>query len=101
MENEKKTTTETAAPEATPEATPEEQANQETEAVKAMRDVYETRLKAKENEIFAMKKAHADQIRELLKGKISAGDSADEVPEEDEETAAARRIAEKYKIRRL
>ena len=48
-----------------------------------------------------MKKAHADQIRELLKGKVSAGDSADEVPEEDEETAAARRIAEKYKIRRL
>jgi len=97
MENEKKTTTEIA----TPEATPEEQVNQETEAVKAIRDVYEARLQEKENEISAMKKAHADQIRELLKGKISAGDSADEVPEEDEETAAARRIAEKYKIRRL
>ena len=97
MENEKKTTTETAAP----EATPEEQANQETEAVKAMRDVYESRLQEKENEISAMKKAHADQIRELLKGKISAGDSADGAPEEDEETAAARLIAEKYKMRRL
>ena len=97
MENEKKTNTETAAP----EATPEEQANQETEAVKAIRDVYEARLQEKENEISAIKKAHADQIRELLKGKVSAGDSADEVPEEDEETAAARRIAEKYKIRRL
>ena len=97
MEEEKKTTTETAAP----EVTPEEQANQETEAVKAIRDVYEARLQEKENEISAMKKAHADQIRELLKGKVSAGDSADEVPEEDEETAAARRIAEKYKIRRL
>ena len=66
-----------------------------------MRDVYEARLQEKEDEISAIKKAHADQIRELLKGKISAGDSADEVPEEDEETAAARRIAEKYKIRRL
>ncbi len=97
MEDEKKTTTETAAP----ETTPEEQANQETEAIKAIRDVYETRLQEKENEISAIKKAHADQIRELLKGKASAGDSADEVPEEDEETAAARRIAEKYKIRRL
>ena len=97
MEEEKKTTTETTAP----EGTPEEQANQETEAVKAIRDVYEARLKEKENEISAIKKAHADQIRELLKGKVSAGDSADEVPEEDEETAAARRIAEKYKIRRL
>ena len=97
MENEKKTTTEIA----TPEATPEEQANQETEAFKAIRDVYEARLQEKENEISAIKKAHADQIRELLKGKISAGDSADEVPEEDEETAAARLIAEKYKIRRL
>ena len=97
MENEKKTTTEIA----TPEVTPEEQANQETEAVKAIRDVYEARLQEKENEISAIKKAHADQIRELLKGKVSAGDSADEVPEEDEETAAARRIAEKYKIRRL
>ena len=97
MEDEKKTTTENAAP----EATPEEQANQETEAVKAIRDVYEARLQEKEDEISAIKKAHADQIRELLKGKISAGDSADEVPEEDEETAAARRIAEKYKIRRL
>ena len=97
MENEKKTTTETAAP----EETPEEKANQETEAVKAIRDVYEARLQEKENEISAIKKAHADQIRELLKGKVSAGDSADEVPEEDEETAAARRIAEKYKIRRL
>ena len=97
MKDEKNTTTETAAP----EATREEQANQESEAVKAMRDVYEARLQEKENEISAMKKAHADQIRELLKGKISAGDSADEVPEEDEETAAARRIAEKYKMRRL
>ena len=97
MENEKKTTTEIA----TPEATPEEQANQETEAVKAIRDVYEARLKQKEDEISAIKKAHADQIRELLKGKVSSGDSADEAPEEDEETAAARRIAEKYKIRRL
>lgn len=98
MENEKKTTTtETAAP----EATPEEQANQETEAVKAIRDVYEARLQEKENEISAIKKAHADQIRELLKGKVSAGDSADEVSEEDEETAAARQIAEKYKMRRL
>lgn len=97
MEDEKKTTTETAVP----EATPEKQANQETEAVKAIRDVYETRLQEKENEISAIKKAHADQIRELLKGKVSAGDSADEAPEEDEETAAARRIAEKYKIRRL
>ena len=97
MEDEKKTTTETA----TPETTLEEQANQETEAIKAIRDVYETRLQEKENEISAIKKAHADQIRELLKGKASAGDSADEVPEEDEETAAARRIAEKYKIRRL
>lgn len=97
MENEKKTTTEIAEP----EATPEEKTNQETEAIKAIRDVYETRLQEKENEISAMKKAHADQIRELLKGKISAGDSADEVPEEDEETAAARLIAEKYKIRRL
>lgn len=97
MENEKKTTTEIAAP----EATPEEQANQETEAIKAMREIYETRLQEKENEISAIKKAHADQIRELLKGKVSAGDSADEAPEEDEETAAARRIAEKYKMRRL
>lgn len=97
MKDEKNTTIETAAP----EATPEEQANQETEAVKAIRDVYEARLQEKENEISAIKKAHADQIRELLKGKVSAGDSADEVPEEDEETAAARRIAEKYKIRRL
>ena len=97
MENEKKTTTEIAAP----EATPEEQANQETETVKAMRDVYESRLQEKENEISAMKKAHADQIRELLKGKVSTGDSADEAPEEDEETAAARLIAEKYKMRRL
>ena len=97
MENEKKTTTETAAP----EATPEEQANQETEAVKVIRDVYETRLQEKENEISAIKKAHADQIRELLKGKIAAGDSAEESPEEDEEMAAARRIAEKYKMRRL
>ena len=97
MENEKKTTTETAAP----EATPEEQANQETEAIKAMRDIYETRLQEKENEISAIKKAHADQIRELLRGKVSAGDSADESPEEDEETAAARQIAEKYKMRRL
>ena len=97
MENEKKTTTEIAAP----EATPEEQANQETEAIKAMREIYETRLQDKENEISAIKKAHADQIRELLKGKVSAGDSADDAPEEDEETAAARRIAEKYKMRRL
>ena len=97
MENEKKTTTETAAP----EATPEEHANQQPEAEKAIPDVYEARLQEKENEISAIKKAHADQIRELLKGKVSAGDSADEVPEEDEETAAARRIAEKYKIRRL
>ena len=97
MENEKKTTTETAAP----EATPEEQANQETEAIKAMRDIYETRLQEKETEISAIKKAHADQIRELLRGKVSAGDSADESPEEDEETAAARQIAEKYKMRRL
>lgn len=97
MENEKKTTTEIAAP----EATPEEQANQETEAIKAMREIYETRLQDKENEISAIKRAHADQIRELLKGKVSAGDSADDAPEEDEETAAARRIAEKYKMRRL
>lgn len=97
MEDEKKTTTETASP----EATPEEQASQETEAVKALRDVYETRLQEKDNEISAIKKAHADQIRELLKGKVSAGDSADEAPEEDEETAVARRIAEKYKMRRL
>lgn len=97
MKDEKITTTETAAP----EATPEEQANQETEAVKAIRDVYEARLQDKENEISAMKKAHADQIRELLKGKIAAGDSAEESPEEDEEMAAARRIAEKYKMRRL
>lgn len=97
MKDEKITTTETAAP----EATPEEQANQETEAVKAIRDVYEARLQDKENEISAMKKAHADQIRELLKGKIAAGDSAEESPEEDEEMAAARLIAEKYKMRRL
>ena len=56
MENEKKTTTEIAAP----EATPEEQANQETEAIKAIRDVYEARLQENENEISAIKKAHAD-----------------------------------------
>lgn len=98
MENEKNT--KTAEPTA-PEPTPEEQATNETEAIKAIRDVYENRLQEKENEISAIKKTHADQIRELLKGKIAAGDSADDTPEEDEETAAARKIAEKYKLRRL
>ena len=55
MKDEKNTTTETAAP----EATPEEQANQETEAVKAIRDVYEARLQEKEKEISAIAGARA------------------------------------------
>lgn len=80
---------------------PAEEAENETEAIKALRDAYEEKLRQKENEISAMKKAHADQIREILKGgKTSAGDSA-EKPEEDPIDAAARVIAEKYKIRRL
>lgn len=79
---------------------PVEEAENETEAFKALRDAYEERLRQKENEISAMKKAHADQIREILKAGKSAGDSA-ETPEEDPIEKAARVIAEKYKIRRL
>ena len=79
---------------------PAEEAESETEAIKALRDAYEEKLLQKENEISAMKKAHADQIREILKGGKSAGDSA-ESHEEDPIEAAARAIAEKYKIRRL
>lgn len=80
---------------------PAEEAESETEAIKALRDAYEEKLRQKENEISAMKKAHADQIREILKGGGNpAGDSADP-PEEDPIEAAARAIAEKYKIRRL
>lgn len=79
---------------------PAEEAENETEAIRALRDAYEERLRQKENEISAMKKAHADQIREILKGGKSAGDSA-ETPEEDPIEKAARVIAEKYKIRRL
>ena len=79
---------------------PAEEAESETEAIKALRDAYEEKLLQKENEISAMKKAHADQIREILKGGKPAGDSA-EPYEEDPIEAAARAIAEKYKIRRL
>lgn len=79
---------------------PAEEAESETEAIKALRDAYEEKLHQKENEISAMKKAHADQIREILKGGKPAGDSA-EPHEEDPIEAAARAIAEKYKIRRL
>ena len=79
---------------------PAEEAESETEAIKALRDAYEEKLRQKENEISAMKKAHADQIREILKGGNPAGDSA-EPHEEDPIEAAARAIAEKYKIRRL
>ena len=79
---------------------PAEEAESETEAIKALRDAYEEKLRQKENEISAMKKAHADQIREILKGGKSAGDSA-EPHEVDPIEAAARAIAEKYKIRRL
>ena len=42
---------------------PAEEAESETEAIKALRDAYEEKLLQKENEISAMKKAHADQIR--------------------------------------
>lgn len=80
---------------------PAEEAENETEAIKALRDAYEERLRQKENEISAIKKAHADQIREILKGGISAGDSAEPPEEVDPIDAAARAIAEKYKIRRL
>lgn len=80
---------------------PAEEAETETEAIKALRDAYEERLRQKENEISAMKKAHADQIREILKGRTSAGDSAESPEEVDPIEAAAREIAEKYKIRRL
>ena len=79
---------------------PAEEAESETEAIKALRDAYEEKLRQKENEISAIKKAHADQIREILKGGKLAGDSA-EPHEEDPIEAAARAIAEKYKIRRL
>ena len=79
---------------------PAEEAENETEAIKALRDAYEEKLRQKENEISAIKKAHADQIREILKGGNSTGDSA-EPHEEDPIEAAARVIAEKYKIRRL
>ena len=79
---------------------PAEEAENETEAIKALREAYEEKLLQKENEISAMKKAHADQIREILKGGKPAGDSA-EPHEEDPIEAAARAIAEKYKIRRL
>lgn len=97
MEDEKKTT-ETA----TPETTPEEQANKETEAIKALRDVYEAKLKEKDDEISAIKKAHVEQMQEILKGRIAAGDSAEDQEEDlDPDTVAARRIADKYKIRRL
>ena len=80
---------------------PAEEAENETEAIRALRDAYEERLRQKENEISAMKKAHADQIREILKGGKSAGDSAETPEEVDPIDAAARVIAEKYKIRRL
>lgn len=80
---------------------PEEEAEKETEAMKALRDAYEERLRHKDDEISAMKKAHADQIREILKGGSSAGDSAETSEEVDPIDAAARTIAEKYKIRRL
>ena len=80
---------------------PAEEAETETEAIKALRDAYEERLRQKDNEISAIKKAHADQIREILKGGKSAGDSADPLEEVDPVEAAARAIAEKYKIRRL
>ena len=80
---------------------PAEEAENETEAIKALRDAYEERLRQKENEISAMKKAHADQIREILRGGSSAGDSAEKSKEVNPIEAAARAIAEKYKIRRL
>ena len=80
---------------------PAEEAETETEAIKALRDAYEERLRQKDNEISAIKKAHADQIREILKGGKSAGDSAEPPEEVDPVEAAARAIAEKYKIRRL
>lgn len=80
---------------------PAEEAENETEAIRALRDAYEERLRQKENEISAMKKAHADQIREILKGGNSAGDSAEPPENVDPIEAAARAIAEKYKIRRL
>lgn len=80
---------------------PAEEAENETEAFKALRDAYEEKLRQKNNEISAIKKAHADQVRELLKGGKSAGDSAEPPEEVDPIDAAARAIAEKYKIRRL
>ena len=80
---------------------PAEEAENETEAIKALRDAYEEKLRQKENEISAIKKAHADQIREILKGRNSAGDSAEPPENVDPIEAAARAIAEKYKIRRL
>ena len=80
---------------------PADAAENETEAMKALRDAYEEKLRQKENEISAIKKAHADQIREILKGGNSAGDSAEPPEEVDPIDAAARAIAEKYKIRRL
>ena len=80
---------------------PAEEAESETEAIKALRDAYEEKLRQKENEISAIKKAHADQIREILKGGNSAGDSAEPSENVDPIEAAARAIAEKYKIRRL
>ena len=80
---------------------PAEEAENETEAIKALRDAYEEKLRQKENEISAIKKAHADQIREILKGGNSAGDSAEPPENVDPIEAAARAIAEKYKIRRL
>lgn len=80
---------------------PAEEAENETEAIRALRDAYEEKLRQKENEISAIKKAHADQIREILKGGKSAGDSAEPPEEVDQIDAAARAIAEKYKIRRL
>ena len=80
---------------------PAEEAENETEAIKALRDAYEEKLRQQENEISAIKKAHADQIREILKGGNSAGDSAEPPENVDPIEAAARAIAEKYKIRRL
>lgn len=80
---------------------PAEEAENETEAIKALRDAYEEKLRQKENEISAIKTAHANQIREILKGGNSAGDSAESPEEVDPIDAAARAIAEKYKIRRL
>lgn len=83
------------------EKTPASGTPEETEALRAMREAYEERLKQKDQELANARSEHARQIREILlngrkpEDKKPVDDQEEEETEEERQRRIAREIANK------